>query len=136
MSDGEGNAIRIANDADIIHARQSGRDLAKSLGMRISEATLVATAISELARNIIHHSEGPGSITLKVVSGRRGNGLEVIAADTGKGIENVERALQDGYSTQGSLGLGLPGVRRIADEFDVESKLGVGTTVRFVKWAK
>ena len=132
MSDGE---IRVAinSDQDIVLARQSGRALATELGFTASDATLIATAISELARNIVSYAR-KGKITIQKVNGVNRDGLSITASDDGPGIPDVHQALRDGFSTSGSLGLGLPGVRRLMDEFEIKSKPGRGTTVVVKKW--
>ena len=132
MSAGE---IRVAinSDQDIVSARQKGRGMANELGFSSGDATLIATAISELARNIVSYA-GKGQITLKVVNGLNRQGIAVIASDDGPGIADIRQALRDGFSTSGSLGLGLPGVRRLMDEFDITSQPGRGTVVAVKKW--
>lgn len=132
MSDGE---IRVAinSDQDIVAARQKGRALATELGFGSGDATLIATAISELARNIVSYAR-KGLITLQVVNGDDRQGLSIVASDNGPGIPDVRQALRDGFSTSGSLGLGLPGVRRLMDEFQITSMPGRGTTVTVKKW--
>ena len=125
--------IPIASDLDIIRARQSGRAAASKLGFSSTDLTLVATAISELARNIVMYA-GEGEIILRQVRKAEKHGIVVIARDHGPGIADVARALQDGYSTSRGLGLGLPGIRRLMDEFEVESQLGEGTIVTVRKW--
>ena len=108
--------------------------MALQTGFSISEATLIATAISELARNIVSYANR-GSVTLQPVHGSNGaSGLTIIASDSGPGIADINLALRDGYSSSGGLGLGLPGVRRLMDEFDVVSSSGSGTTVTVTKW--
>lgn len=132
MSDGE---IRVAinSDQDIVVARQKGRALATELGFASGDATLIATAISELARNIVSYAR-KGQITLQKVNGEDRQGLLIVASDNGPGIPDVRQALRDGFSTSGSLGLGLPGVRRLMDEFQITSLPGQGTTVAVKKW--
>jgi len=125
----------IRSDADIVVARQEGRILATVLGFSPTESTLIATAISELARNIIQYAK-QGEILLEVVEERGKEGLVVVARDDGPGILDVRRALTSGYSTGGGLGLGLPGVRRLMDEFEITSELGEGTTVVIKKWRR
>lgn len=125
----------ITSDSDLIEARQKGRVLAERQGFSSSELTLIATAISELARNIIRYAK-KGEIRIQVVEGNPKAGIVVIARDAGPGIADVERALETGYSTSGSLGLGLPGVRRIMDEFQIVSEIGQGTTVTVTKWKR
>ena len=126
--------IPITSDKDVVTARQQGRAVALQTGFSMSEATLIATAISELARNIVSYAN-QGSVTLKPVHGSNGaSGLTIVARDSGPGIADVTLALRDGYSSSGGLGLGLPGVRRLMDEFDIASGAGSGTTVTITKW--
>ena len=123
----------MASDADIVRARQIGRQMASALGFSDTDATLVATAISELARNITLYA-GSGEIVLRVIADSRREGIEVVARDRGPGIEDIERAMQDGYTTGKGMGLGLPGARRLMDELTLVAPLGVGTTVTVRKW--
>ncbi len=132
MSDGE-IQVAINSDQDIVSARQRGRAMANELGFSSGDATLIATAISELARNIVAYARR-GRITLNVVNGTNRQGISVTASDDGPGIPDIAQALRDGFSTSGSLGLGLPGVRRLVDEFEITSQLGRGTTVVVKKW--
>lgn len=126
--------IQITSDKDVVTARQHGRTVALQAGFSLSEATLIATAISELARNIVSYAQ-QGSITLRPVNGSSGvRGLTIVASDSGPGITDIAQALRDGYSSSGGLGLGLPGVRRLMDEFDIASPAGGGTTVTVTKW--
>lgn len=127
--------IPIRSDVDIVKARQTGRDLAAELDFSFTDLTLIATAISELARNIILYAR-EGNVCLQIVEQGEKRGVVVIARDRGPGIPDVRRALQDGYSTSRSLGLGLPGARRLMDEFDLQSEVGRGTTVTVKKWRK
>ena len=123
----------IASDRDIVTARQRGRTLAARLGYSPTEATLIATAISELARNIVVYAKR-GEIWLAVANGGGKPGVVVVARDEGPGIADVPRAIAGGHSTSGGLGLGLAGVRRLIDEFEVISNLGKGTTVTIKRW--
>jgi serine/threonine-protein kinase RsbT len=126
--------ILITSDKDVVTARQQGRAAALQAGFSLSEATLIATAISELARNIVSYANH-GTVALRAVHGANGvGGLTIVASDSGPGIRDVEQALRDGYSSSGGLGLGLPGVRRLMDEFDIVSQPGRGTTVTVTKW--
>lgn len=125
--------VAISSDQDIVSARQKGRLMAAELGFSTGDATLIATAISELARNIVSYAR-KGQITLKMVNGLNRQGISIIASDKGPGIPDIRQALRDGYSTSGSLGLGLPGVRRLMDEFEISSQPGQGTTVAVKKW--
>jgi serine/threonine-protein kinase RsbT len=125
--------VPVACVNDIVTARLQGRALAEQLGFSPGEATLVATAISELARNIVQYA-GKGDVLLRLVSDGMRSGIVVIARDRGPGIGDVQRAVRSGYSTSGGLGLGLPGVRRIVDDFQIESERERGTTVTVTKW--
>ena len=126
--------FEIATDSDIVAARQRGRRIAEQVGFSSSDQVMIATAISEMARNIVQYA-GPGEILLSIVSRSRHRGVAIVARDHGPGIPDVARALQDGYSTSNGLGMGLPGVRRLMDEFEIRSDVGKGTTVTMKKWA-
>lgn len=125
--------MAINSDQDIVAARQRGRALAVELGFSAVDSTLIATAISELARNIVSYA-GTGEITLKTIQNSTRQGILIVAADEGPGIHDLRQALRDGFSTSGSLGLGLPGVRRLMDEFEIASQPGQGTRVEVKKW--
>jgi len=125
--------VEIASDDDVVAARQAGRRLAESLGLGTTDLTLVATAISEVARNITAYA-GSGEILVRPIELDGTHGIEVVARDDGPGIADVDRALQDGFTTGGGLGLGLPGARRLMDDFEIVSQPGVGTTVTMTKW--
>ena len=125
--------VPIVEDVDVVVARQEGRALAQELGMSASLQTMLATAISEVARNMYTYA-ARGEIALSVVVDGTRRGIQVIARDCGPGIPDIDLALQDGYSTAGSLGLGLPGARRLMDDFQVDSAPGRGTTVLMRKW--
>jgi len=125
--------IPIRSDEDLILARAQGRLMAQALGFGRTEATLVATAISELARNIVLYAQS-GELTLSRVDGGQRHGICIVASDRGPGIRDTQLALRSGYSTSGGLGLGLPGVRRIMDEFSIQSAPGSGTRVRTIRW--
>jgi serine/threonine-protein kinase RsbT len=128
--------IAIESDADVVTARQRARELAGELDLSPTDQTLLATAISEVARNITTYAQR-GEVRLRIVRDGDGReGIEVVAADQGPGIPDLERALQDGYTTGGGLGLGLPGARRLVDDFDIQSAPSAGTTVTLVKWAR
>lgn len=127
--------IAITSGADIMTARQEGRKLAERAGMNGSDLTVVATAISEVARNIVEYAK-EGEILLKIVQQGGRRGILVVASDSGPGIADLERAMQDGYSTGKGLGLGLPGSRRLMDDFEIMSKVGKGTIVKMTKWMR
>lgn len=126
--------IDIEEVQDIVRARQEGRELAANLGFSGSQATLVATAISELARNIVLYA-GRGRLELSLApSDGDCPGLVITCVDDGPGIGNIEHAMMSGYSTSGGLGLGLPGVRQIVDEFTIKSEPGKGTWIECIMW--
>lgn len=128
----ETSRIPIAGDSDIVAVRQYGRDLAARIGFSLTDRTLIATAISEVARNITTYA-GHGEIRCEPICGGR-HGLLVVAIDEGPGIADLDRALEDGYSTGQGMGLGLPGAKRLMDEFEIRSEPGKGTTVTMRKW--
>jgi len=129
----EETRVKVECDRDIVTARQNGRTMALQLGFPSATATLIATAISELARNVLLYADR-GEIVLTPVEQGARRGLAVVALDQGPGIGDLSRAMQDGFSTSGRLGLGLPGVRRLMDEFEITSAPGRGTTVAARKW--
>lgn len=123
----------IRTDADIVVARRAGRDIAASLEFSATDQVLIATVISELARNILMYAR-QGEIVVDRIYDNGRKGLVVVARDHGPGIDDVGKALEIGYSTSGGLGLGLPGVRRLMDEFEISSQQNNGTTVTVRKW--
>jgi serine/threonine-protein kinase RsbT len=125
--------VSIDSDADLVTARAEARAMAERLGFPRPDPTLIATAISEVARNIVVHV-GRGEIVLRPFQDTDRYGLVVIASDEGPGIRDIEAALRDEYSGRGGLGLGLPGARRLMDDFEVESAAETGTTVTMRKW--
>jgi serine/threonine-protein kinase RsbT len=127
--------VPINTDTDVVAARQKGRELAAELGFVSTDATLLATAISELARNIVRYAKYGEILIASVQSGER-VGISVVARDKGPGIANISLAMQDGFSTSGGLGLGLPGVKRLMDEFHLVSDANTGTKVTIKKWKR
>ncbi len=125
--------VRVTVDADVVTARQKGREIAARAGFTPTELTVIATAISEIARNIVKFAHR-GEIVIRMIDEPARCGVTVVARDAGPGIADVSDAMQDGYSTYRGLGLGLPGARRLMDEFDVASEIGKGTTVTMAKW--
>jgi serine/threonine-protein kinase RsbT len=130
-----GDEIRVPidSDSDMVPARAQGRALATQLGFSRTDATLIATAISEIARNIVVHV-GQGEIVLQPLYEDNRYGLLVVAQDSGPGIKDIDAALDHGSASGKGLGLGLPGARRLMDEFEIASELGKGTTVTMKKW--
>ena len=133
MSDNGEIQLEILSDQDVVPARAEGRALAAELGFSRTDATLIATAISEIARNILVHA-GTGEVRLRPIYEDRRYGVAVVARDSGPGIPDVSAALREGYGTKGGLGLGLPGVNRLMDEFEIDTAVGRGTTVNMTKW--
>ncbi|MGH7688384.1 MAG: anti-sigma regulatory factor [Gemmatimonadaceae bacterium] len=127
--------IPIRSDVDVVGARQRGRELAAQLGFSAGDQAVVAAAISEVARNILMYA-GRGNVALRVMEDAERPGITIIARDRGPGIDDIARALRDGYSTSGGLGLGLPGARRLMDEFQITSSPGRGTTVTMKVWRR
>ncbi len=125
--------VPITTDADLVTARAEGRAMAERLGFPRPDPTLIATAISEVARNIVVHA-GRGEIVLRPFDDADRFGVVVVARDEGAGIRDVAAAVRDDYSGRGGLGLGLPGARRLMDDFDLESDADTGTTVTMTKW--
>lgn len=125
--------IPIASEADIVVARQAGRAMANELGFSLTDATLIATAISEVARNITTYARR-GIVTCETIESNGARGLLVVAEDDGPGISDIDLAMQDGFSTGQGMGLGLPGAKRLMDEFEIESEPGEGTRVVMRKW--
>jgi serine/threonine-protein kinase RsbT len=130
-----GNDVRIpvGSDADVVTARKQGREVATRVGFSATDATLLATAISEMARNIVKFAVRGEVLIHEVTQGER-QGVTIVVRDVGPGIPDLERAMQDGFSTYAGLGLGLPGARRLMDQFEVVSEQGRGTTVTMTKW--
>ena len=127
--------VPIEHETDIVTARQKGRELAARTGLSATEQTLIATAISEVARNIVvyaHH----GEVVLAIIVQQGRRGVLGVARDEGPGIANPDLAMRDGYSTSRSLGMGLPGARRLMDEFELSSIVGKGTTITMTKWVR
>lgn len=125
--------VPIRVEGDIVTARQRGRTLAGALGFSSTECTLIATAISEVARNIIEYA-GTGEIALAQVLDSEERCIVIVARDRGPGIPDVALAMRDGYSTGGSLGMGLPGAKRLMDELDIETGPDAGTVITMRKW--
>ena len=129
-----GTAILVTTELDIVSCRKAVRDLASELGLSIADQTRLVTAVSELARNIVQYA-GKGSMSANVVHGALGDGIMVVFEDSGPGLD-PEEALRPGFTSGKGLGMGLPGAKRLMDEFELRSAKGVGTTVTAVKWQR
>ncbi|MCM3664825.1 anti-sigma regulatory factor [Mesobacillus subterraneus] len=127
--------ININNEFDIVLARQKGREVSKELLFGGVDQARITTAISELARNIYLYA-GSGQITISILEDNGRRGIQISASDNGPGISDIRMVLQDGFSTSGGLGAGLPGVKRLMDTFDIDSVPGAGTTITISKWAR
>jgi serine/threonine-protein kinase RsbT len=127
--------IEISSAIDIVAARQKGRNLAINLGFSGSDLTMIATAVSEIARNIVVHAKR-GTITFSHVRNSSKSGIRIVARDEGPGIRDVHQAMQYGYSSRQGLGVGLPGAKWLMDEFHIDSKTGKGTVVTMKKWLR
>jgi serine/threonine-protein kinase RsbT len=127
--------VPIEHEGDIVTARQKGRELAAATGLSPTEQTLIATAISEVARNIVVYATR-GEVILARLDQNGRRGVLVVARDDGPGIVNPDLAMRDGYSTSKSLGMGLPGAKRLMDEFELSSMVGKGTTITMKKWVR
>ena len=127
------SCVKVTNEWDIVNARQMGRKLAKELGFSVVDQARITTAVSELARNIYLYAES-GEITIEPVEEGSKKGLQIIARDQGPGIKDIRQVMEDGFSTSGGLGAGLPGVKRLMDKFVIRSKIGEGTEIIATKW--
>jgi len=125
--------VRIQSSADIVTARQEGRSMASTLGFTNTTLTIIATAISEIARNIVEYAK-EGEISIAPVGNGIVRGLQIVARDQGPGIVDLDTAMRDGFSTSKSLGMGLPGAKRLMDQFEISSAIGEGTTITMTKW--
>jgi serine/threonine-protein kinase RsbT len=123
--------LNVAGESDVAEVARQARQMAVALGFATVQAYYIATSASELAANLLIHAGG-GKVELSPLSNPAG--LELLTTDCGPGIADIDKALQDGYSTAGGLGCGLPGVQRLMDELDIRSQVGVGTLVRARKW--
>lgn len=127
--------VEVKNEWSIVAARQAGRTLAKEIGFGTVDQARITTAISELARNIYLYAKR-GQICIEKVIQINKIGIRVTAFDSGPGISDLRKAMEDGYTTSGGLGAGLPGVKRLMDEFSIESTVGEGTTINAIKWLR
>jgi serine/threonine-protein kinase RsbT len=129
--------LPIADENDIVLARQLARETARTLGFGLVDQSRIATAVSELARNVVRYASGAqGDMRLRTLSADRGTGMEITVSDHGPGIPDVEQAMQAGFTSGAGLGMGLPGTRRLMDEMEIDSATGRGTTVTIRKWRR
>jgi serine/threonine-protein kinase RsbT len=125
--------IRILEESDIVIARQRAGQVAKKIGMGLVDQTKIATATSELARNIVRYAK-TGEVLIQEIEGDISRGLQITFTDHGPGIADLATAMRDGFTTSGGMGLGLSGSKRLVNEFEISSEVGVGTTVIIKKW--
>jgi serine/threonine-protein kinase RsbT len=130
---GQSKTAVIRSDLDIVIARTMARDVAKTLGFGAIDQARIATAVSELARNIFLYA-GTGNVTVREIDKNSRKGIEIVCEDQGPGIANIDLVMQDGYSTSRGMGMGLPGAKRLMDEFSIRSQENVGTTITCRKW--
>ena len=124
----------VSREQDVVPFRNRVREYAVRIKMGLVNQTKLITAASELVRNMLNYANG-GKVRIEIVSKGRDNGIRLTFLDSGPGISNIELAMKDGWSTAKSLGLGLPGARRLVNEFNIQSEAGKGTTVTIVKWS-
>jgi len=127
------DVVLIKKEQDVVLFRNRVKEFAQKIKMGLVNQTKLITAASELVRNMLRYADG-GNISIEVVSRGRENGIRLIFTDSGPGISDVQLAMRDGYSTAKSLGLGLPGAKRLVSDFSISSELGKGTVVTIIKW--
>ncbi len=130
---GQPKSAVIRSDLDIVIARTMARDMARTLGFSAIDQARIATAVSELARNIYLYA-GTGTVTVREVEKLGRKGIEIVCEDQGPGIPDIDLVMQDGYTTSRGMGMGLPGAKRLMDDFTIQSQVGVGTKIVLRKW--
>jgi serine/threonine-protein kinase RsbT len=125
--------MKIEKEQDVVPFRNRIKEYAVKIGMSLVNQTKLITAASELVRNMLKYANG-GNVNIEVINEGKDNGIRLIFQDTGPGIKDIMLAMKDGYSTGKSLGIGLPGAKRLVNEFDIKSIVGEGTTVSIIKW--
>jgi serine/threonine-protein kinase RsbT len=131
-------ALEIDGELGIVTARSEAREMARSLGFGMVDQSRIATAVSELTRNIVRYAiDGRGTVVIhEVIDPTDRQGIEIIVSDSGPGIADLELAMHDGVSSGSGLGLGLPGTRRLMDEMEIDSLVGQGTVITIRKWRR
>jgi len=125
--------VKIEKEQDVVLFRNRVKEYAVKIGMSLVNQTKLITAASELVRNMLKYANG-GNILIEVINRDRDSGIRLTFQDKGPGIKDIALAMKDGYSTGKSLGIGLPGTKRLVNEFDIKSIVGEGTTVIIIKW--
>ena len=129
--------VSIVAEEDIVASRQRAREVARQLGFGAVDQSRIATAVSELARNVVRYAtDGRGEVAIRELAASGRTGIEIVVSDGGPGIQDVDQALRDGFTSGGGMGMGLPGTRRLMDEMTVDSAIGRGTTVTVRKWRR
>jgi serine/threonine-protein kinase RsbT len=133
--------LPILGEDDIVLSRQRAREVARQLGFGAVDQSRIATAVSELARNVVRYAtDGRGEVVVRTIAAAAGErervGIEIVVADEGPGISDIDQALRDGFTSGGGMGMGLPGTRRLMDEMSIESAVGRGTTITIRKWRR
>lgn len=127
--------VAVTQEWHVARAQRAATALARSVGLSQVAVYSLATSVSELANNLFFHTRVGGTITLRAVRQNGSVGVEIVAEDDGPGIADVDSAMRDGFTTNGGLGVGLPGIKRLMDEFEIESQVGAGTRVVAVIWS-
>ncbi len=136
MRDEQGVVVTVTEEWHVAKAQRAAKALARSVGLSQVAVYSIATSVSELANNLFFHTRDGGIITLRAVRHNGSVGVEVVAQDDSPGIVDIDLAMNDGFTTNGGLGGGLPGVERLMDEFEIESQVGTGTRVVARKWER
>lgn len=127
------DTMKIEKEQDVVPFRNRVKEFAVKIGMSLVNQTKLITAASELVRNMLKYANG-GSVLIEAITQGRDNGIRLTFQDKGPGIPDISLAMKDGYSSGKSLGVGLPGTKRLVNEFDIKSTVGIGTTVSIIKW--
>jgi serine/threonine-protein kinase RsbT len=127
------DSMSISKDQDVVIFRNKVKEYATKIGMSLLNQTKLITAASELVRNMLKYANG-GKVLLEIISNNGKSGVRLVFEDKGPGIKDIKQAMQDGFSTGKSLGLGLPGAKRLVNEFDIKSEPGKGTMVTIIRW--
>lgn len=136
MEHKDAGECHIGSEGDIVTCRKIVRNVAMSSGFGMTDVTRIVTAVSELARNVYVHAESDGVMRWNVLRQPGKVGIELVFEDKGKGIPDIEQALEAGFTTANTMGMGLSGVKRLMDEMEITSEVNVGTTVKIVKWGR
>lgn len=127
------DTMNIEKEQDVVPFRNRVKEFAVKIGMSLVNQTKLITAASELVRNMLKYAGG-GKVLIEAITEGRDNGIRLTFQDKGPGIKDISLAMKDGYSSGKSLGIGLPGTKRLVNEFDINSEVGKGTTVSIIKW--